>query len=89
MANVIDTEQPGRCTDVDCRAPIYWRQEKSGKRNPYNPPETCPKCGGGGGVTDVDTDVWTQCARCEGKGRVQVSHFATCPGSAKFRKPKA
>lgn len=102
--NIIDTREPGRCRDIECREEIFWRIEKSGKRNPYNPPEPCPDCNGSGGSLapqlrerDLaptmlgESDLvpgWSQCEKCEGLGQIQKSHFATCIASAKFRKAK-
>lgn len=75
---MIDVSQPGTCRSCDAR--IYWRVEKSGRRNPYDRPTDCPGCQGAG--CEVNGD---RCSSCGGEGRVQVSHFATCPDAAAFR----
>lgn len=59
-----------------CGASIIWRETKSGKLAPFDALQgVCPKCVGAG------------CANC-GEGMVWVSHFATCPDAAKFRRAK-
>ncbi|MHB8491183.1 MAG: hypothetical protein ACYDA6_03070 [Solirubrobacteraceae bacterium] len=57
-----------------CGAPIFWRETKSGKLAPFNPPEDCPACAGDG------------CAACDGTGTRWTSHFTDCPDAATFRK---
>lgn len=83
---ILDVSQPGRCKA--CQRIVFWRIEKSGKPNPYNPPERCGPCQGEGRITvpDLLGGVTSACTRCDGRGRVQVSHFATCPAAATFRK---
>lgn len=82
---IIDVSQRGQCRS--CHATVYWRTEKSGKSNPYNPPIPCPPCDGSGKITIVTLfqDVIEPCEKCDGKGRVQISHFATCVHAAQFR----
>lgn len=75
---IIDTSEPGTCTG--CGQTMYWRIEKSGKRNPYNAPEPCTTC------TAANREM---CPRCEGTGQIQISHFATCPKAGEFRRRKA
>ncbi len=64
----------GQCKS--CRAPIEWRETKSGKLAPFDPPESCPACNGAG------------CVKCGGTGTLHRSHFATCPDAAQFRRRK-
>lgn len=71
---IIDTAEPRTCRS--CSATVYWRVEKSGKRNPYNAPEPCRQCG------NINAD----CLKCEGTGEMQISHFATCKDAQKWRK---
>lgn len=84
---IIDTASPGRCKA--CQRLIYWRLEKSGASSPYNPPEPCGPCDGEGQVTIhrlVPPDEVVTCEKCSGRGRIQISHFATCEAAAAFRK---
>lgn len=84
---LIDVSQPGTCRS--CKRRIYWRTEhKSGKANPYDAPRPCTPCEGNG-YTDTPTLLGPRreaCTTCDGKGRVQVSHFATCPQAQEHRK---
>lgn len=86
----IDTREPGYC--ASCREPVYWRREESGKRNPYNAPRRCPACKGGG-HGDVEVQGFFDekpcaivCPKCDGAGKVQESHFATCPNAGMHRR---
>lgn len=76
---MIDTNEPGNCRS--CGAVIYWRVEKSGKRNPYNPPEPCKQCGADRGNVPAP-----DCRKCEGSGQMQASHFSTCKDAGRWRK---
>ncbi|MDE3096882.1 MAG: hypothetical protein KGK07_12915 [Chloroflexota bacterium] len=59
-----------------CGAMIVWHETKDGKRAPFDAlQKECPRCGGAG------------CEKCEG-GKVWITHFATCPGAAAFRRAK-
>lgn len=88
-STLIDVSQPGTCRS--CAAGIYWRREVSGKPNPYNPPETCPACRGAGvlAATSVPPGEGETCVRCGGQGRIQISHFATCPKAKEHRRREA
>jgi len=76
---MIDVSQPGICRG--CGTRVYWCEERSGRRNPYDRPEECPECQGAG----CDVSLRT-CVVCAGEGRIQTSHFATCPEAARFRR---
>lgn len=83
---IIDTHEPGTCKA--CKAAIYWRREKSGKLNPYDPPQKCGPCHGEGAITlpGLFGEKSQPCSRCDGRGTVQFSHYATCPYAGAFRK---
>ena len=89
-STLIDVSQPGTCRS--CKAGVYWREEPSGAKNPYNAPETCPPpCHGGMrviGYSREDGPTERECERCAGQGRIQISHFATCPNAKEHRRRK-
>ncbi len=87
---IIDTSSPAQCRS--CKASVYWRViEKSGKSAPYDPPKPCGPCQGTGKIvvhTLIPPDNVYDCGKCDGRGRRQDSHFATCPNADKHRSPK-
>lgn len=76
MNIIIDVSQPGVCRS--CGQKVYWRKEKSGKANPYDPPKHCPTC----------TETGLLCDTCHGAVYTQISHFATCPQAAQHRRAR-
>lgn len=82
---IIDTKDAGTCKG--CHKLVYWRIEKSGKANSYDPPSPCGPCNGEGFIVihKLGEDERVDCERCDGRGRVQISHFATCVHAAAFR----
>lgn len=74
---VYDSSVGERGTCRSCGATVYWiRNELTGKSSPFDPVETCGACNGQG------------CKRCRFEGRLQKSHFASCPQAAEWRKAK-
>jgi hypothetical protein len=74
---LIDQSAGERGTCRSCGAVVYWmRNDLTGKTSPFDPVEACGACDGQG------------CKKCRGEGRLQRSHFATCPDAAQWRKAK-
>jgi hypothetical protein len=77
-------DQNGRCRS--CAAPIAWRHTVGGKRIPL---DLAPSAGGNIAVSDHRTAVTLsadEVAAAAADVPRYVSHFATCPDAAKWRK---
>ena len=92
--NQIAFGTPAKCSA--CGAAIVWAVTAKGKRMPVDPEPVVGgnlvlELAGSGAIVRVQTAAEKAEAAAVGKvlGTRYVSHFATCPAAARFRKPKA
>ena len=80
-------DRPAVCQAPECGATIVFRHNaKSGKWQPFDiEPVTCKACEGTGlgAVVEGEPEL---CEKCNGRGTVSMTHFATCPSAKGFRK---